>query len=146
MTARTSPVFTLTPGPAGAAPATLAALSQPILHHQDPAFLALYAETVELLRRAFGTADAPVIFPGEAGRLPARPGDRADGAGPGAAPPGRGGGYRRRRRGRARSRSSWPAQFIRNSGSKAGQNGIIRIVIGRHPHDYQKVRDLGLAP
>jgi aspartate aminotransferase-like enzyme len=36
-------VFTLTPGPAGAAPATLAALSQPILHHQDPAFLALYS-------------------------------------------------------------------------------------------------------
>jgi len=64
MTPRT--VFTLTPGPAGATPAALAALSQPILHHQDPAFLALYAETVELLGRAFGTASVPVIFPGEA--------------------------------------------------------------------------------
>jgi len=64
MTPRT--VFTLTPGPAGATPATLAALSQPILHHQDPAFLALYAEAVELLGRAFGTASVPVIFPGEA--------------------------------------------------------------------------------
>jgi hypothetical protein len=66
-----APVFTLTPGPAGATPATLAALSQPILHHQDPAFLALYAETVESLRRAFGTGENPVIFPGEAvvGRL-----------------------------------------------------------------------------
>ena len=63
---RTAPVFTLTPGPAGATPATLAALSQPILHHQDPAFLALYGETAELLRRAFGTAGHPVIFPGEA--------------------------------------------------------------------------------
>ncbi len=31
---RIAPVFTLTPGPAGATPATLAALSQPILHHQ----------------------------------------------------------------------------------------------------------------
>jgi pyridoxamine---pyruvate transaminase len=63
---RTAPVFTLTPGPAGATPATLAALGQPILHHQDPAFLALYGETVELLHRAFGTACRPVIFPGEA--------------------------------------------------------------------------------
>ncbi len=60
---RIAPVFTLTPGSAGATPATLAALSQPILHHQDPAFLALYAETVELLRRASGTAGPPVIFP-----------------------------------------------------------------------------------
>ena len=63
---RAMPVFTLTPGPAGATSATLAVLSQPILHHQDPAFLALYAETVELLRHAFGTAENPVIFPGEA--------------------------------------------------------------------------------
>ena len=45
---RTAPVFTLTPGPSGATPATLAALSQPILHHHDPAFLALYGETAEL--------------------------------------------------------------------------------------------------
>ena len=59
-------MFTLTPGPAGATPATLAALGQPILHHQDPAFRALYGETVELLHRAFGTASRPVIFPGEA--------------------------------------------------------------------------------
>jgi len=36
------------------------------LHHQDPASLALHAETAELLRRAFGTARRPVIFPGEA--------------------------------------------------------------------------------
>ena len=44
----------------------MAALSQPILHHTDPAFGALYAETAELLRRAFGTEQAPVILHGEA--------------------------------------------------------------------------------
>jgi pyridoxamine---pyruvate transaminase len=60
------PVFTFTPGPAGATPTTLAALGQPIQHHLDPAFRARYAETVELLRRSFGTDPAPVIFPGEA--------------------------------------------------------------------------------
>jgi pyridoxamine---pyruvate transaminase len=62
----TGPVFTLATGPAGATPATLAALSQPILHHLDPAFRARYAETVELLRQAFGTEQDPVILPGEA--------------------------------------------------------------------------------
>ena len=62
-------MFTLTPGPAGATPATLAALGQPILHHQDPAFLALYGETAELLHRAFGTACRPVIFPVPAGLI-----------------------------------------------------------------------------
>jgi pyridoxamine--pyruvate transaminase len=60
------PVFTLATGPAGTTPATLAALSQPVLHHTDPAFRALYAETVALLREAFGTAPDPVILPGEA--------------------------------------------------------------------------------
>ena len=53
---RTTPAFTLTPGPAGTTPATLAALSQPIPRRQDPPFLALYAETVELPRRAVGAA------------------------------------------------------------------------------------------
>lgn len=60
------PAFTLTPGPSGATPATLAAMSRPILHHQDPAFLALYAETAAMLGRAFGPAGDPVILPGEA--------------------------------------------------------------------------------
>jgi pyridoxamine--pyruvate transaminase len=60
------PAFNLASGPAGATAATLAALSQPILHHTDPAFGALYAETAELLRRAFGTEQAPVILQGEA--------------------------------------------------------------------------------
>ena len=60
------PVFTLATGPVGSTPATQAALAQPVLHHTDPAFRALYAETVALLREAFGTSVDPVIFPGEA--------------------------------------------------------------------------------
>src|SRR5215469_16756457 len=57
--------FNLTGGPSGATPATLAALGSPILNHLDPAFLALYEETVRLLQRAFETDDAPVIVHGE---------------------------------------------------------------------------------
>ncbi|HEX3921649.1 MAG TPA: hypothetical protein VHY31_05150 [Streptosporangiaceae bacterium] len=60
------PVFTLASGPSGATPATLAALGRPVLFPYDPAFLELYADTVELLRRAFGTRRAPVILHGEA--------------------------------------------------------------------------------
>jgi pyridoxamine--pyruvate transaminase len=64
--AETWPVFTLATGPVGSTPATQAALAQPVLHHTDPAFRALYAQTVALLREAFGTSADPVIFPGEA--------------------------------------------------------------------------------
>ena len=60
------PAFNLTGGPAGATPATLAALGRPILHHLDPAFGALYQRTAELLRQAFGTRESPVILQGEA--------------------------------------------------------------------------------
>jgi pyridoxamine--pyruvate transaminase len=60
------PVFTLATGPVGSTPATQAALAQPVLHHTDPAFRAVYAQTVALLREAFGTSVDPVIFPGEA--------------------------------------------------------------------------------
>jgi pyridoxamine---pyruvate transaminase len=66
MNSATGPVFTLATGPVGSTPATQAALAQPVLHHTDPAFRALYAETVTLLREAFGTSVDPVIFPGEA--------------------------------------------------------------------------------
>jgi pyridoxamine--pyruvate transaminase len=59
-------VFTLATGPVGSTPATQAALAQPVLHHTDPAFRALYAETVTLLRESFGTSADPVVFPGEA--------------------------------------------------------------------------------
>jgi pyridoxamine--pyruvate transaminase len=65
-TADAWPAFTLATGPVGGTPATLAALAQPVLHHTDPAFRALYAQTVTLLREAFGTSVDPVIFPGEA--------------------------------------------------------------------------------
>jgi pyridoxamine---pyruvate transaminase len=60
------PVFSQTSGPAGATPDTLAALGRPVLHQTDPAFGESYADTVELLRRAFGTPQAPVILHGEA--------------------------------------------------------------------------------
>jgi pyridoxamine---pyruvate transaminase len=60
------PAFTLTGGPAGATPATLAALGRPILHHLDPAFGALYEQTVDRLQAAFGTSVSPVILQGEA--------------------------------------------------------------------------------
>jgi pyridoxamine---pyruvate transaminase len=60
------PEFTLATGPVGSTPVTLAALAQPVLHHTDPAFRALYGQTVALLREAFGTSVDPVIFPGEA--------------------------------------------------------------------------------
>jgi pyridoxamine--pyruvate transaminase len=66
MSSAAGPVFTLATGPVGSTPATQAALAQPVLHHTDPAFRALYAETVTLLREAFGTSVDPVIFPAEA--------------------------------------------------------------------------------
>lgn len=66
MTADPWPVFTLATGPVGSTPATQAALAQPVLHHTDPAFSALYAETVTLLREAFCASADPGIFPGEA--------------------------------------------------------------------------------
>jgi pyridoxamine---pyruvate transaminase len=66
VTADPRPVFTLATGPVGSTPATQAALAQPVLHHTDPAFRAVYAETVTLLREAFGASVDPVIFPGEA--------------------------------------------------------------------------------
>jgi pyridoxamine--pyruvate transaminase len=65
-TADVGPVFTLATGPVGSTSSTLAALARPVLHHTDPAFRALYAEAVALLRSAFGTSVDPVIFPGEA--------------------------------------------------------------------------------
>ncbi|MGH3167265.1 MAG: pyridoxal-phosphate-dependent aminotransferase family protein [Trebonia sp.] len=58
--------FNLSAGPSGATPATLAALSRPVMNHQDPVFAEFYEETAELLRRAFGTERTPVILQGEA--------------------------------------------------------------------------------
>jgi pyridoxamine--pyruvate transaminase len=58
--------FNLSAGPSGATPATLAALSRPVMNHQDPVFAAFYEETADLLRRAFETERTPVILHGEA--------------------------------------------------------------------------------
>lgn len=63
---RFEPVFTLTAGPTGATPQTLAALGRPILHHHDPVFLELYADMIDLLQEAFGMPEAPVVLHGEA--------------------------------------------------------------------------------
>jgi pyridoxamine--pyruvate transaminase len=60
------PAFTMASGPAGATPATLAALGRPIWHHLDPAFGLLYEQTADLLQAAFGTSVSPVILQGEA--------------------------------------------------------------------------------
>ena len=64
--ADSDPQFTLASGQAGATAATLTALGRPILHHLDPAFGALYQQTVELLQVAFETRTSPVILQGEA--------------------------------------------------------------------------------
>ncbi len=47
----------LGPGPSNVPPRVLAALSQPLLGHLDPAFLAVMDEVQERLRRLFGTAN-----------------------------------------------------------------------------------------
>ena len=73
---RATPVFTLTPGPAGATPATLAALSQPILHHQDPAFLTLYVQIAHMGPAAYPLG--PVIALVALGRAMRRVGAAAD--------------------------------------------------------------------
>lgn len=61
-----APDFTLTAGPNAGSRAALAAVGQPVLYPDDPAFRQLYADTVELTRQAFGTEEAPVVLHGEA--------------------------------------------------------------------------------
>jgi pyridoxamine--pyruvate transaminase len=61
----TGPIFTLSAGPTGATPATLAALGQPVLYHYDPEFLELYASATKLLHQAFGGPGDAVILQGE---------------------------------------------------------------------------------
>jgi alanine-glyoxylate transaminase/serine-glyoxylate transaminase/serine-pyruvate transaminase len=60
----------LGPGPSNVAPRVLQALSQPLVGHLDPAFLAVMDEVQEHLRRLFGTANAltlPLSATGSAG-------------------------------------------------------------------------------
>ena len=58
------------PGPCNPYPEAVQALSQPMLGHLDPEFIALLDETNERLRTVFGTANAltfPVSGTGSAG-------------------------------------------------------------------------------
>ena len=50
------------PGPGNPHPAVVAAMTEPMVGHLDPAFLALLDETNERLRTVFGT-DNPLTFP-----------------------------------------------------------------------------------
>ncbi|MDA8313798.1 MAG: alanine--glyoxylate aminotransferase family protein [Actinomycetota bacterium] len=59
-------VYTLSAGPSGATPATLAALQKPVLYHYDPEFLDFYQMTIERLQAAFATSSVPVVLQGEA--------------------------------------------------------------------------------
>lgn len=59
------PIFTLSAGPSGATPRTLAALGQPVLYHYDPEFLEMYASAASLLHQAFGGPGDAVILQGE---------------------------------------------------------------------------------
>ena len=52
----------LGPGPSDAHPRVLRAMATPLLGHLDPAFLAIMAETQEMLRQAFRTKN-PITFP-----------------------------------------------------------------------------------
>lgn len=60
----------LGPGPSNASPRVLEAMSQPLLGHLDPVFLALVDEVQERLRRLYGTRNAftlPLSATGSAG-------------------------------------------------------------------------------
>jgi alanine-glyoxylate transaminase/serine-glyoxylate transaminase/serine-pyruvate transaminase len=60
----------LGPGPSNVHPRVLAAMSQPLVGHLDPAFLAALDEAQERLRRLFGTANPmtlPISATGSAG-------------------------------------------------------------------------------
>ena len=75
----------LGPGPSPVHPRVLAALAEPVLGHLDPCFLAIMAETRDLLRQVFGTENEltiPVSGTGSAGLEASlvnllEPGDRA---------------------------------------------------------------------
>jgi alanine-glyoxylate transaminase/serine-glyoxylate transaminase/serine-pyruvate transaminase len=61
-TARLPRRLLLGPGPSNVPARVLAALSEPIVGHMDPAFLALAGEVQSALRRLFGTAN-PMTWP-----------------------------------------------------------------------------------
>ena len=70
MAARLPRRLLLGPGPSNVHPRVLAALSQPLVGHLDPAFLSVLDEVQASLRRLFGTANRltlPLSAPGSAG-------------------------------------------------------------------------------
>jgi pyridoxamine---pyruvate transaminase len=60
------PEFTLTTGPAGVYPRVLNALSQPITHYYDPAFLECFRRTETKVAKVFGTTNEIILLQGEA--------------------------------------------------------------------------------
>jgi pyridoxamine--pyruvate transaminase len=60
------PDFTLTAGPTMASHRVLAALGSPVIYDYDPAFLARFRETEEMLQRAYRTSGDVVLMQGEA--------------------------------------------------------------------------------
>jgi pyridoxamine--pyruvate transaminase len=60
------PEFTLTTGPAGAYPRVLTALSQPITHYYDPAFVECFRRTEAKVGQVFGTNHDVILLQGEA--------------------------------------------------------------------------------
>lgn len=59
------PDFTLSAGPTVASSTTLAALGSPIIHFEDPEFVAFYHETERKLAEVFSTRNDVVIMQGE---------------------------------------------------------------------------------
>ena len=123
---RATPLFTLTPGPAGATPATLAVLSQPILHHQDPAFFTLYVQITHIGPAACPLG--PVIALVALGRALRRVGAAAVEAALGEDPL-----FERGLSRKLRDRMS-------------ARDGIRRLTLTQHPNGYEKRGTLVLAP
>ena len=73
--------FTISAGPTTVWPEVLAAMGRPVMYHYDPAFLEIFARTVEKAARVFQTQEDVILFQGEAvgaleaaGRACVRPG------------------------------------------------------------------------
>ena len=73
--------FTISAGPTTVWPEVLAAMGRPMMYHYDPAFLEIFARTVEKAARVFQTQEDVILFQGEAigaleaaGRACVRPG------------------------------------------------------------------------
>ncbi len=54
----------MTPGPTVVDPEVLLEIAKPVINHVSPEFDELHRETLELLRKVFGTSGAVILFPG----------------------------------------------------------------------------------